>query len=134
MHTACKSGLALVSCSVLLVSSAQLLLKIGVLRMHGLTGFIERLDEVDLPGFFSLAGGLLCYGLSFLIWQRALGKLPLSIAYPLLGLSYPLVYIASLLLPPFDDSLTAQRTIGVLLIFIGAALLAPKQNAAHAGL
>lgn len=130
MNTAYRynTGLALVGCSVLLVSAAQLLLKFAMLRTHGVSDFIAQSSAIDLIGLLALCAGLCCYGLSFLIWQRALGNLPLSFAFPLLSLSYPLVYAATLLLPAFGDTLNPARVVGICFIVIGAVLLAPAKN------
>lgn len=120
-----KLGLLLVSCSVLLVSAAQLLLKIGASHIdHATPLFMLPLQiNVALP----IGIGMLCYALSVVVWQRALAELPLSIAYPLLGVSYPLVYICALLLPGFTETFSAARSLGILLTLAGVALLAPQK-------
>ena len=121
-------GLLLVCCSVLLVSAAQLLLKNAVMNFHEVHDVNIIVSQMPIKILGPLSGGLLCYGVSVLIWQRALGELPLSIAYPLLSLSYPLVYLAALLLPGFTESINPQRIGGLLCILIGIALLAPRSN------
>lgn len=121
-------GLLLVCCSVLLVSAAQLLLKIAVARFHGVHDVNIIVAQIPIEILMPLSGGLFCYTISVLIWQRALGELPLSIAYPLLSLSYPLVYLAALWLPGFTETINPQRIGGLLCILIGIALLAPRGN------
>lgn len=123
-----RLGLVLVCCSVLLVSAAQLLLKNAVMHTHGLRDLGVIVAQMQLELLWPLIGGLLCYGISVLVWQRALGELPLSIAYPLLSLSYPLVYLAALLLPGFVETINPQRVGGLIFVLIGVALLAPRKN------
>lgn len=118
-------GLVLVSCSVVLVSAAQLLLKTGAAHIDPATPLLML--PLQLHVALPIGIGMLCYALSVMIWQRALAELPLSIAYPLLGVSYPLVYICALLLPGFSETFSAMRSIGILLTLAGVALLAPQQ-------
>lgn len=128
-----RFGLFLVCCSVLLVSIAQLLLKNAVTNVqdgHGLITIVTQMQfALPLQIAAPLSGGLLCYGISVLIWQRALGELPLSIAYPLLSLSYPLVYLAALFLSGFTETVNPQRIIGLIFILIGITLLSPRSDA-----
>lgn len=129
-----RLGLILVAVSVILVSVAQLLLKLGAshgtnhnVRLHDLATLSTLLNpQFLLHTALPIALGLACYLASMLVWLRALGELPLSVAYPLLSLSYPLVYIAALLLPGFDETLSTTRVVGLLLASAGIALLAPR--------
>lgn len=129
-----RLGLIFVSISVILVSVAQLLLKLGashgtanITTMHDLTTLSALLNpQFLLNTAVPIAIGLACYLASMLVWLRALGELPLSVAYPLLSLSYPLVYIAALLLPGFHETLSTTRVLGLLLASVGIALLAPR--------
>jgi len=130
-----RLGLIHVGISVMLVSFAQLLLKLGAAHgaiLHDITSLSELLSprilnmQMLLTLALPIAAGLLCYLASMLVWLRALGELPLSVAYPLLSLSYPLVYIAALLLPGFHETLSTTRVAGLLLAVAGIALLAPR--------
>ena len=130
-----RLGLIHVGISVILVSLAQLLLKFGAEHgavLHDLTSLSTLLSpqvlnlQLLLTLALPIATGLLCYMASMLVWLRALGELPLSVAYPLLSLSYPLVYVAALLLPGFHETLSATRVAGLLLAIAGIALLAPR--------
>lgn len=123
-----RLGLFLVCCSVLLVSAAQLLLKNAVMNANGAHDVSVIIAQMPIKILGPLSGGLLCYTISVLIWQRALSELPLSIAYPLLSISYPLVYLAALLLPGFTEAINPQRIGGLLCVLIGIALLAPRSN------
>jgi undecaprenyl phosphate-alpha-L-ara4N flippase subunit ArnF len=112
---------------VLLVSIAQLALKRAATDLHEIVA-AQSLATLGVHGaaLIALLVGLACYAASMLLWLRALGELPLSVAYPLLGLSYPLVYLGALLVPGFEDTLSATRLLGILLTLLGIALLAPR--------
>ena len=71
---------------------------------------------------FFTAAGLLAYGLSLLAWLAVLVRYRLSYAYPLLALSYVLVYAGATQWPELAEAATPQRTIGTLLILAGVAL------------
>lgn len=89
-------------CSVLLVSGAQLAMKWAVMQFPQATFELAFLTAVlfdNLPGLLVLFCGLLAYALSMLCWFLALRRIPLSKAYPLLSLSYVLVWAAAIVLP-----------------------------------
>jgi len=120
-------GLAPAVASVLLVSIAQLALKRAATDLPAvLAALSSAMPTPHGAAVIALVFGLSCYAASMLLWLRALGELPLSVAYPLLGLSYPLVYLGALLLPGFADALSATRLLGMLLTLLGIALLAPR--------
>jgi undecaprenyl phosphate-alpha-L-ara4N flippase subunit ArnF len=124
-----KLGIIFVSISVVLVSLAQLLLKFGTAHAppQAAVSFATLLNAQTLLTLaLPIALGLLCYMASMFVWLRALGELPLSVAYPLLSLSYPLVYIAALLLPGFNETPSTTRIAGLLFALAGIALLAPR--------
>jgi len=56
-----------------------------------------------------------------LCWMAALGKLPLSKAYPFMALSFPIVAVFAVLL--FREELNAPKVIGTSLIVLGAIVL-----------
>lgn len=61
--------------------------------------------------------GFLTYGISSIIWLFVLQRFPLSVAYPSLALTYVIVVIISTFI--FKESLTFEKIIGILFIFIG---------------
>jgi len=122
-----RPGLLHAAASVLLVSVAQLALKRAATELPDIVAALS-LATLTAHGaaLIALLVGLACYAASMLLWLRALGELPLSVAYPLLGLSYPLVYLGALLLPGFEDAPSGMRLFGMLLTLLGIALLAPQ--------
>lgn len=111
--------------SVLLVTLAQLLMKWGM-------GQIPLLSSADVswpllnhygPALLAVALGIFGYALSMLCWFFALRDLPLSQAYPLLSISYALVYLAAAILPWFNEPATLLKTLGTLFILFGVWLI-----------
>lgn len=118
-----RAGYGWIACSILLVCIAQLGMKYGMDQLPGKPG-IDTYKQLLEPAILLSAGsyiflGMLCYAISVACWMLALERLPLSIAYPLLSLSYILVYIAAVVLPFFQEVLSIQRLAGILLLCTG---------------
>ncbi|TCL04652.1 MULTISPECIES: 4-amino-4-deoxy-L-arabinose-phosphoundecaprenol flippase subunit ArnF [Sodalis] len=124
-------GLSWAAASVLLVTVAQLLMKWGMAQIPLLPLNLIAPGLVAYYGLplLALAGGILAYALSMLCWFYALLYLPLSTAYPLISISYALVYFAAVLLPWFNETATFFKTFGVAFILFGVWLI----NGKHSG-
>lgn len=115
--------------SVLLVSAAQLLMKWGMVQLPPLSLHSLALPAAgSLPALLAVVFGIAGYGLSMLCWLMALRTLALSRAYPLLGVSYVLVYLAAVALPWFNESAGWLKSLGTMLILLGVWLIA-RQDA-----
>ncbi|AJI95391.1 4-amino-4-deoxy-L-arabinose-phosphoundecaprenol flippase subunit ArnF [Yersinia ruckeri] len=114
--------------SVVLVTLAQLLLKWGVIQLPltGLSGLNLQFFVDHRVPVCAVAGGLFGYVLSMLCWFFALRYLPLNRAYPLLSISYALVYLAAVTLPWFSETATLLKTIGAAVILLGVWLINSK--------
>ena len=66
--------------------------------------------------------GFIIYGLSAVCWLWVLARAPLSLAYPILALTFPIVVGLSALI--FAESISPMRWLGVGVIVIGVSLLA----------
>ncbi len=111
--------------SVLLVSAAQLLMKWSMVQLPlltQLTVFLRALWPLS-PAALALAAGILAYAMSMLCWLLALRRMPLSRAYPLLSLSYLLVWGGALWLPVFDEVFMPGKLAGGALILAGLVLI-----------
>ncbi|MDT3250741.1 4-amino-4-deoxy-L-arabinose-phosphoundecaprenol flippase subunit ArnF [Serratia sp. root2] len=121
-------GYAWGATSVLLVTLAQLLMKWGMAQIP-LISFADvtpvLLMHYCLP-LLAVCGGIFGYALSMLCWFFALHHLPLNRAYPLLSVSYALVYLAAVILPWFNESATLLKTLGTLFILFGVWLINSK--------
>jgi drug/metabolite transporter (DMT)-like permease len=118
------TGLALVLIAVLLLTTAQLVIK-SRLSAHGAI----PLTHVDL---FPYLWGLLrdwrlLAGLGFLVaaalcWYAGLSRVPLSLAFPFAALSYPLIFFGAVLL--LHEPFSWQAFIGNMLIVAGVLMVA----------
>ena len=113
----------LIVTGVLLNAAAQLALKASV-RDHGAI----ELTAGALPVAMRLAGepalwlGLVCYGISVIVWILALSRVDVSIAYPMLSIGYVVNALAAWAL--FGEALTAMRLAGIGIIIVGVVVLA----------
>ncbi|PEH52450.1 4-amino-4-deoxy-L-arabinose-phosphoundecaprenol flippase subunit ArnF [Yersinia kristensenii] len=114
--------------SVLLVTAAQLILKWGMMNtpLMSLADINGQFLFNHLTQLIAVICGLAGYALSMLCWFFALRYLPLNRAYPLLSLSYALVYLGAVSLPWFSESATLLKTLGAGLILLGIWLINTK--------
>ncbi|MCG8709824.1 4-amino-4-deoxy-L-arabinose-phospho-UDP flippase [Brenneria sp. 4F2] len=111
-------GYRLALYSAMLVTAAQLMLRWSMMRLPGVESLAEW-RTFSPPPLLVLFGGLTAYALSMLCWLLALRRLPLSRAYPVLSLSYVLVWISAILLPAFAEPFHPGAMAGVALILLG---------------
>ena len=112
------SSFGFVVLTVLATVASQVLFKFGV------KGFEQ--SGVSLYSFNSLLslhiiGGLFFSVISIMSWLIALSKLNLSVAYPFMSLTFPLVLICSIYF--FNEPVSLMRWIGVVLIMSGLFLI-----------
>lgn len=115
-------GYLLAAISVVLVSVAQLIMKVALAELPPLWSF-EQFWLGDPRQWLRLCGGLLCYLFSLIIWYFTLQRLALGKAYALLSLSYVLVWGGALLLPFYQDRFTFTALGGVAAIVTGVLLV-----------
>ncbi len=125
---AMRRGLYFIFASVVLSAAAQLFLKTGMLEVatHDLVRQLSSVTRqwlIFLPAVLWLGLGLLCYAMSMLFWMAALAKYELSLAYPMLSLSYVLVYVVAVNWPRLGESVSLTKTFGILLIVVGVILV-----------
>lgn len=112
-------GVLLALCSVLLVSLAQLVLRAAMQQLPPLAEILSPQIGQHVKPLLLLCLGLGAYALSMLCWILALRHLPLNRLYPLLSLSYVLVWLAAISLPMFGEPFRWSSFAGVLLIVFG---------------
>ncbi len=110
--------------AVLLATGGQLLLKAGMTEVGAVVG-------VGLDGVLPLIGrvvstwqvvlGLIMFGLSATFWLVTLSRVPLSVAYPVVSLSYVLILLFSVVV--LDERPRPTVWIGALLIVSGISLI-----------
>lgn len=109
--------------SVALSAAAQLQMKIGMsgLRSSGqLAGSASAALMVAVTNPWVL-GGLACYAASAVLWLFVLSQMPLSTAYPLIGLGIALVVVLSTTL--LGETLGLTRLVGISLIVSGVVII-----------
>jgi len=122
-------GLACLLTSIVLSALGQLGMKAGmqewqqIVAGQAVAGSVASLGALR-PALVWLVAGLAAYGVSLLAWLAVLVRYRLSYAYPLLGLSYVLVYVGATQWPRLLESATPARTVGTLLILAGVTLVA----------
>ena len=97
--------------------SGQLLLKRGMSQRPG----IQLKDMLSLVGNYPVIFGFLCYGISTLLYLKALATLDLSLAYPTVGLSYALIVFLSHFF--FNEAVSLARWFAIIIICSGVALV-----------
>ena len=115
--------------SIVLSACAQLSMKAGMLRASRLESASDLIDAAEfLPVLILLIAGFGCYGASLVSWLVALSRYPLSLAYPLLSLSYVVVYLAAAAWPRLAEPLSEARTAGIAMIVVGVLLVARSSS------
>ena len=118
-------GPVAVTGSIVLSACAQLSMKAGMLHASHLESAPDLIDAAAfVQVLILLIAGFGCYGVSLISWLIALSRYPLSLAYPLLSLSYVLVYFAAAAWPRLAEPLSEARTVGIAMIVIGVVLVA----------
>ncbi len=112
----------LILVSVGLSALAQLALKIGATaaanaRTGGIGGEVGGLIQSPM-----VLVGLGLYGVGAMLWLFVLGRAPLSLAYPFVGMGFILTMLAGAIC--LNESLSPARIGGTLLIAIGCVLVA----------
>ena len=109
---------------VLLNAAAQLFLKAGTTRIGEFAFSIDNIVPIgwQLATQPFIVAGVLCYGISLIVWIMGLSRVPVSIAYPMLSIGYIVSAVAAWYL--FGESLSAQKMAGIGFIMIGVYLVA----------
>jgi drug/metabolite transporter (DMT)-like permease len=119
-------GIILVVASVTILSFAQFTIK-SRLNVFGavpfnpgeLLGYVARV-VADVPMWL----GVIALVLASLCWYMAISRIPLSIAYPIGALAYPLIFLGSMLFlrEPFSWASLIGNCLIVLGVFIATGL------------
>jgi len=100
---------------VVLGTAGQLALKYALRPGTSQGTLLRRLLSPPMLTF------LLCYAVSTLIWLLALRTIPLSQAFPIIGLQYALIPLAASRL--LNERIAPSQWIGVAVITTGVALV-----------
>lgn len=115
--------------AVLCATGGQLLLKTGMSEVGAIVG-------VGIDGILPLMGrvvrtwqvlaGLGMFGLSSMFWLVTLSRVPLSVAYPVVSLSYVLILVFSVVI--LDERPTSTVWSGAFFIVLGISLIGLGQR------
>ncbi len=105
-----------------LLSLGQVFLKIGLSRMHSFGWTTRFWSSVLLNWPFALSG--LLFGASSVLWMYIVKRYPLSVAYPMISLSYVFGLIAAACI--FHEHVGLCKWIGVALIIGGCCMIGIK--------
>ncbi len=107
---------------VFLSSVGQILLKQGVSSIRLGDGVFSalRFGFGCATNYFVILG-LACYALGAFLWLLVLKISNLSVAYPMISLTYPLVVFLSYLL--FREPISLRQVIGIVAIMLGVSLI-----------
>ena len=103
----------------ILLAAGQVWLKFALQKM--LPFGWSRAFWWSLFGNWQFAACGLCFGAASLLWMYILKNFPLSMAYPLLSLSYVIAMFSAVLF--FHESIPLHRWVGCLLIMAGCVLI-----------
>ncbi|MET0218723.1 MAG: SMR family transporter [Burkholderiales bacterium] len=118
------ASFGLVMIGVLLNAAAQLLLKAGTNSVGTFAFSLENAAPVGwkLATEPHILGGLICYGVSVVVWIMALSRVEVSIAYPMLSVGYVVNAIAAWYL--FGEAVSVTRLAGIGIIILGVYIVA----------
>lgn len=105
--------------SVLCSSTAHVLLKKGASTL--LPGSTAPAKIIQAISNYWLVGGAALHGLALVLWVVALAKMPLSVAYPFIALSY--VFVSAAAWYFFNEPLSATKLAGMGLVVLGVLVI-----------
>lgn len=124
MSTTVSTSLPLIFLSVLLGVGGQLTLKIGMTQVGriGANAFEAPLQMVARVLTTPMViGGLALYVVGAAVWLAVLSRVPLSLAYPVLALSYVITPVVAWMV--LGETVPAARWIGLGTICLGVILV-----------
>ncbi|HZQ05750.1 MAG TPA: EamA family transporter [Anaerolineae bacterium] len=124
-----KSLLLLIP-AILSSTTGQLFLKMGMTQVGGFaftpSAILETLPSVILNPFIWI--GFIGFFGGSVFWLGVISRAPLSLAYPILALSYFVVVLESWLF--LGEQVSAQHLLGVAIIFTGVVIVGLSERPA----
>lgn len=104
----------------ILLAAGQVLLKYALARMEPYSLSMKFFKSVLVNWQFALCG--ICFLAGSITWMYIVKHFPLSMAYPMVSLSYVFGMIAAIIF--FHETVEYYKWIGVFLIITGCVLIA----------
>ena len=119
--------------SVLLTSCAQLMFRYSVQGLHlpgsiSIDGMISSLISITGVEFLILSLGILFYLTSMISWLFALTRFDVSLAYPMMSISYVLVFVGGVAIPVLNESASMSKIMGIGLIVLGVSVISINEK------
>ncbi len=111
----------LLTINILLMSIGQLLFKQAAIFLNNNVQLQFPLKYLLNPWFY---GAVFSYILSTFIWVNILTKMKLSVAYPILSISYILTTVGAMVL--FKEKFSLINFLGIFFIMMGVSLISVK--------
>ncbi|MNR82764.1 putative 4-amino-4-deoxy-L-arabinose-phosphoundecaprenol flippase subunit ArnE [compost metagenome] len=123
------AALGLAFFCVCLTALAQVLLKMGMSAPAIQQAMAAGASDLRAVFWLALSspliwGGMFCFGASAGLWLLVLGKLEVSMAYPLISLGVVLTTVAGIFI--LGESVSIYKVLGVALIITGVLVLSVK--------
>jgi drug/metabolite transporter (DMT)-like permease len=109
-------ALGLLAFCIMAETVQQLSFKLGSARAEAAPGFVRAVVSQPLIWI-----GIVIWVIESIAWVLVLQRAPLSMAYPVMALSYATVPLAGLLL--LREKMTSRQALGAFLIFSGVLLV-----------
>jgi drug/metabolite transporter (DMT)-like permease len=123
-----NTALLLLLPAIVLSTTGELLFKLGMNRIGGFqfspAGLRAVLPRIVTSPFIWF--GFIGFGLGAVFWLAVLSRVPLSLAYPILALSYLVVVVEAWLL--LNERVTRRRLVGVAVIVVGVIVVGLGQQ------
>jgi multidrug transporter EmrE-like cation transporter len=119
------SAFAFILTGVILNAAAQLLLKAGTNALGGaihLTRDNWFVTGMKVASQWPIVLGMLCYGISLVVWILGLSRTDVTIAYPMLSLGYVIGAFGAWMF--LGEVIPPQRMLAIGVIMLGVVLLA----------
>ncbi|MCK4859576.1 MAG: EamA family transporter [Candidatus Omnitrophica bacterium] len=109
--------------SIVLAVIGQIIMKSAMLKIGGIDLHWNNIGSTlwKIFSHSSVFLGLLFFGASVFLWLVALSKIKLSVAYPMVAITYVVIPILSYFL--FKESLNPVKVIALSIIIFGVILL-----------
>ena len=98
--------------SILAQSASLIFGKTAALNYSGIDRYLS----------FWYLGSLLSLGLLAMVWQQALKRLPLSVAYPMMSFVFVIIPLIGFFV--FNESISWMQLVGTAVIVVGTVLIA----------
>ena len=102
-----------------LLALGQVLLKLGLMKMEPFAWSAAFWKSALVNWPFALSGA--CFLAASLLWMFIVKHFPLSMAYPMVSLSYVFGLLAAAYI--FHEDVSANKWIGVFLIVLGCVIV-----------